>query len=67
MQSSAQSMEKITCLPTRNHTWQAQKGEGRGGGERRERGKGRATLPLFLPNPFSLFAPFYSYLEFHSD
>ena len=66
MQSSAQSMEKITCLPTRNHLYQepnggslrGEAGEVRGGGENRERDKGRATLPFLLsqsPLPFPSF------------
>lgn len=66
MQSSAQSMEKITCLPTRNHLYQepnggsqrGEAGEVRGGGEKRERDKGKATLLFLLsqsPLPFPSF------------
>ena len=66
MQSSAQSMEKITCSPTRNHLYhepnggslRGEAGEGRGGGEKRERDKGKATLPFLLsqsPLPFPSF------------
>ena len=59
MQSSAQSMEKITCLPTRNHLYQepnggsqrGEAGEVRGGGEKRER---EHFLSLFPPFPSPL-------------
>lgn len=66
MQSSAQSMEKITCLPTRNQLYhepnggslRGEAGEVRVGGEKRERDKGKATLPFLLsqsPLPFPSF------------
>ena len=88
MQSSAQSMEKITCSPTRNHLYhepnggslRGEAGEVRGGEEKRERDKGKATLPFLLsqsPLPFpsfplpstSSFIPLRppSYLLLHSE
>ena len=66
MQSSAQSMEKITCSPTRNHLYhepnggslRGEAGEVREGGEKRERDKGKAALLFLLsqsPVPFPSF------------
>lgn len=60
MQSSAQSMEKITCSPTRNHLYhepnggslRGEAGEGRGGGEKRKREKGKRAFPSLINNLF---------------
>ena len=73
MQSSAQSMEKITCSPTRNHLYhepnggslRGEAGEGRGGeGEKSAKGtRERKHFLSFSPNPLSLFPPFPSPLR----